>query len=364
MNTSNDKIKIRKRKTKAGNYSIYLDTYDNGRRKYEYLRLYLIPEKTREDKRKNRETLQLAETIRAKRLIELRNGKYGIGGSESGSEISFFAYFSRLCTEPGLSKSTLSSRQDSFRHVRAYEPREISFADVTQQWIEGFKRYLDAQPLKQNTKALYFQHFKTCINRAYKEGIISDNPLRRVSSFSQEEGQRMYLTIEEVQRLASTPCKHPEVKRAFLFSCLTGLRRSDIVALRWEDVHREGAFTRIIFRQRKTHRQEYLDINAEASQLLGAPSEGDTHVFRLPIVQTTCDELSRWTASAGITKHITFHCARHTFATLLLSLGTDLYTVSKLLGHSNTKTTEIYAKVIDRSKQQAVASIPHIMTHE
>ena len=171
----------------------------------------------------------------------------------------------------------------------------------------------------------------------------------------------MYLTIDEVRKLAQTPCRSEEVKTAFLFSCLTGLRRSDIAKLTWGEVHQQGEFTRIIFRQKKTGGQEYLDITKQAAALMGERGADDERVFKwFNSPGSTNDIIRVWVANAGINKDITFHCGRHTFATMMLDLGADIYTVSKLLGHADISTTQIYAKVLDKKKQAAVAAIPDV----
>ena len=174
---------------------------------------------------------------------------------------------------------------------------------------------------------------------------------------------REYLTIEELKRLASTECLYPEVGRAFLFSCLTGLRRSDIVKLTWGEVSTLAGRTRLIYRQKKTRSQEYLDITAQAAELLGERGDAgpDDLVFdSIYHPQRTIDILRGWAAMAGIDKNITFHSGRHTFAVMMLTLGTDIYTVSKLLGHRSLQTTQIYAKIVDAKKQEAVDNIPQI----
>lgn len=360
---SNEPVKLRKRKTRTGLYSLYLDTYNNGKRTYEYLRLYLVPEKTREDKRKNKETLQLAEAIRAKRVIEYHEGRYGFETSEQ-DKVLLFNYFEAQIE--GQKRNTADSWSCCLQYVKRYERRtDITLAEVTSEWVKGFRAYLEGQELAQNSKAIYFEKLRACINRAYREGIITDNPLKRVGSIKREESKREYLTLEEVQRLVETDCDNEVVKRAFLFSCLTGLRKSDIMQLQWGYVHKEGDYTRITFRQRKTGGQEYLDITHEARELMGEERGADELVFdSFPAMSTVSAVIKVWTARAGIRKHITFHSARHTFATMMLTLGTDLYTVSKLLGHKDIKTTEIYAKIVDKGKQEAVARIPSILGKE
>ncbi|MFC2488144.1 MAG: phage integrase SAM-like domain-containing protein [Alloprevotella sp.] len=379
MIQSKEPIRLRQRRTPSGLISLYLDIYLNGKRSYEYLKMYLVPEKSREAKDKNRETLRLADAIRAKRIVELRNGQYGFR-SGFATNTRFFDYYRSLCENRlgSESRGNWGNWYSCLHHLKKYEKREnITFEEITHEWVQGFKDYLEHEavawshdyrkrlkdkPLARNSKMSYFNKLRACINQAYEERIIPVNPLRGIDGFKAEEGKRMYLTIEEVQKLAETPCDYPKIKTAFLFSCLTGLRRSDVLRLRWGDVHQQGEFTRIIFKQKKTQGQEYLDITAEAADLMGERGKPEDNVFT-DIHSPTCTNtaIKVWVARAGIDKEITFHCARHTFATMMLDLGTDIYTVSKLLGHRKLETTQIYAKVLDKKKQEAVARIPSIL---
>lgn len=379
MSDSREPIRLRQRKLPTGNTSLYLDIYIDGRRTYEYLKMYLVPEKTRADKEKNRETLKLADAIRAKRVVELRNGQFGFL-SPSAPSLRFYDYYRAMC-EKRLgteSRGNWGNWYSCLHHLKKYEKREnITFAEITPEWVQGFKDYLENEavawghdfrkrikdkPLSRNSKLSYFNKLRACLNQAYEEGVIPSNPMRGIDGFKPEEGTRMYLTLDEVRKLANTECEYPQIKAAFLFSCLTGLRRSDVLRLTWGDVHKQGEFTRIIFRQKKTSGQEYLDISPQAAELMGKRGLPDEHVFT-DIHSPTCtnNTLKLWVARAGINKTITFHCGRHTFATLMLDIGTDIYTVSKLLGHRDLSTTQIYAKVMDKNKQAAVASIPTIL---
>lgn len=379
MGQSKEPIRLRQRRTPSGLISLYLDIYLNGRRSYEYLKLYLVPEKTRADKEKNKQTLLLADAIRAKRVVELRNGLYGFSG-EFATSVRFFDYYRDL-VEKRLgeeSRGNWGNWRSCYHHLKKYEKRDdITFAEITPEWVQGFRDYLDNEavawghdyrkrikdkPLAKNSKCSYFNKLRACLNQAFEERIIPVNPMRGIEGFKDEEGTRMYLTIEEVQRLVHTPCEYPQIKSAFLFSCLTGLRRSDVLRLRWGDVHKQGVFTRLIFRQKKTKGQEYLDITAEAAELMGERGRSEDFVFT-DVHTPTCTNrtIQEWVLRAGIDKKITFHCARHTFATMMLDLGTDIYTVSKLLGHRDLSTTQRYVKVMDKNKQAAVASIPSIL---
>lgn len=374
--TSSEPIRLRKRLLKDGRQSLYLDLYHNGKREYEYLKLYLIPERSRADKETNKQTMKLAEAIKAKRIVDYQNGKFGFHQPEN--EIKFFDYYKAMCEKrrgAPESRGNWGNWYSCLKHLEIYEKnRDITFGDITPEWVQGFKDYLekeakawsadfrtrlDYHPLARNSKLSYFNKLRAAINQALADGVISQNPMRGIDNFKAEEGKRMYLTIDEIKKLAATDCNWPGVKRAFLFSCLTGLRRSDIMKMTWGEVYKQGEYTRIIFKQKKTNGQEYIDITPQAAALMGERGNITDKVF--PDILTpgaTNHALSVWTLKAGIQKEITFHCARHTFAVMMLDIGTDIYTVSKLLGHRELSTTQIYAKVLDKNKQAAVMNIP------
>lgn len=373
-------VQLRRKALLNGNTSLYLDIYWNSKRSYEFLHLYLVPEKTKADKEKNRETLQLANSIKAKRIVEIQNGEYGFK-SRFKEETLFFEYYDKL-TEARKrtdSKGNYSNWVSCRSHLLKYAKRDnITFSDITPKWVQGFRDYLekDAEaygndrcrskrhPLSQNSKQSYFCKLRACLRQAYEDGIIRQIPMRGVEGFSVEESTREYLTIDEVRAMSATECDYPEIKRAFLFACLTGLRRSDIEKLTWGEVTMLGKRTRLIFKQKKTGGLEYLDITPQAAALIGerGKKKASDKVFgNLLYPSDTNTQLRAWALRAGIDKHISFHCGRHTFAVMMLTLGTDIYTVSKLLGHRELKTTQIYAKIVDAKKQEAIDNIPDIL---
>lgn len=366
MSITNNKetVKLRQRVRPSGNISLYLDIYRRGVRRQENLKLYLIPEKTRADKEKNRQTLQLAEAIRSKRHMEVINGEYGFSNSDSG-DILFVQYAEALAEQRNS-----EGLRTCVYHIKRYDKRQfLTFNDITPQWVEGFMRYLDKVPknkaqgerLHVNSKRLYIDKLRAIIHHAQRKGIIHNDPLRGVDNWKAEETTREFLTVEEVRRIAATHCDSDQIRRAFLFSCLTGLRRSDVERLRWGDTQTQGEFIRIVFHQKKTKGLEYLDVSPQARALMGERGGDDALIFgALPSTGHTNHILQKWVLRAGIDKRITFHCARHSFAIMMLDIGTDIYTVSKLLGHRELKTTQIYAKVLDKSKQKAVANIPNL----
>jgi integrase len=170
-----------------------------------------------------------------------------------------------------------------------------------------------SRPLSQNSKQSYFNKLRACLNQAVEDEIIPKSPMRGIEGFKDEEVERVYLTLDEVKAMAVAECTYPMLKQAFLFSCLTGLRKSDIEKMRWSEVHTQGQHTRIIFKQKKTGGQEYLDISDEAVQFLGKRRADDQRVFAGFNYSAYVNyELKRWALRAGITKDITFHTGRHT----------------------------------------------------
>ncbi len=381
MGKSKDPIRLRRRKTPTGLVSLYLDIYLDGERSYEYLKLYLVPERSKADRDKNRETLALAEAIRGKRLVELRDGKFGFKGQFREGSL-FYDYYVSMCEKRLGSPGNWGNWNSCLKHLEKYDPklRKRKWSEITHEYCQGFKDYLENEAcawsqdyrkrikdhrMARNTRLSYFNKLRACCNQAFEERVIAVNPMRGIEAIKPEEKTRMYLTLEEVRKLAATECRYESVKRAFLFSCLTGLRRSDILKMTWGEVHKQGDYTRIIFTQKKTQGVEYLDLAPEAAALLGERGKVTEAVFDwIHSPSCTNDTLRQWCADAGINKRITFHTGRHTFATMMLDLGTDIYTVSKLLGHRELSTTQIYAAILDKNKQAAVSSIPSIYGSE
>lgn len=368
-------VYLRKRPRSNGTISLFLDVCRNGKRTNEYLKLYLVPEHTREDKQKNKEMLKLAEAMRAKRVVEIQSKDFGLDVT-THEEALFHDVVRRLIDRK--EGTTKTSWKNCLAHILKYDPNErITFREITPLWVRGFRDYLDTQamqwdidtrkrevepkPISQGTKALMFQKFCSVFNMAMREGIISTNPTVGVERFKEPDSEREFLTIDEIRLLRNTPPPNEHLAKAFFFSCLTGLRWSDIVKLKWGEVQEWNSGRRIVFNQKKTGGLEYLDLNEQAAEMLGDRCDSESLVFpHLGPIQAARISIAAWVKSAGINKHITFHCARHTFAVMMLDLGVDLYTVSKLLGHKSIETTQVYAKILDKNKKAAVERIPRI----
>ena len=345
-------VKLRKKKLAGGNVSLYLDVYHNGKRQYEFLGLYLT-----KDKQTNKETLKLARSITAKRQLELSNSEHGFI-PHFKKKANYVEYFQRLAkTKPADARAW----HNTLRHLETFTGGYIRFAGVTDEWLETFKTYLVSK-VSPNTAHTYFSKIKASLNQAVKEKIIFDNPAKYVSQIKKQDTERVFLTLAEIQKLAVTPCKDYEVKRAFLFACFSGLRLSDVKALQWQKIKENT----IEFRQKKTKGFEYLPLSEQAKQILTERPNlkilnmKNSAVFNLPGQSQIGLVLKAWAKQAGIDKRLTFHVARHTFATLAITQGSDLYTVSKLLGHKTIQATQIYAEVIDEKKRSAMANLPTI----
>ena len=359
------KVTLRQR-TKNNKIVLYLDFYHKGKRRTENLKLFLHPDpKTTEERVFNRKTMALAKTIWSQHQIEIQNGTYGFQDLEK-LKGSFFKYITDLLEKKNTSAGNYGNWDSMFKHLKAYYPNGINFQKLDTEFVEGFKNYLDKDAktkggklLSQNSKYSYFGKFKAVLKQAVKDGYIKTNPAETISHFKQGEPQREFLTLDELQAIVKVECEIPLLKKAFLFSALTGLRWSDIEKLRWSEVqHSKEMGYYIRFRQKKTKGAETLPISEQAYSLLGEQGENANKIFEgLHYSAWSNLKLQQWVMKAGISKTITFHCARHTYATLQLTMGTDIYTVSKLLGHKELKTTQIYAKVIDDKKKDAANRI-------
>lgn len=307
----------------------------------------------------------MAENILTLKKAELIKGKFNIGDDNKG-KILFLDYYNKLKEDRYESKGNYDNWEAAFKHLERYCPSNLSIKDVDENFLKGFKKYLNKEArtngdtlLSQNTKYTYFNKLRAVLREAYAEGYLNVDVVKSVKGFSQGESKREYLTHSELQALSGTACKYVVLKRAFIFSCLTGLRWSDINKLKWSEVREEEGNYRVIFRQKKTEGLEYLYISQQARELLDERGNRDDKVFKgLKYGAHFNAEILKWCMRAGISKHITFHSARHTNAVLLLENGADIYTVSKRLGHKEIRTTQIYAKIIDVKMKEAANSIP------
>ena len=370
--SSKELVSLRLKPTANGGSSLYLDYTVDGVRYKEYLKMYLVRERNETDRAQNRETMRQAQGMKARRTTEIMQGETGFVTKRKETEdVSIVDYIERRQEfyenngQPGMADSLRSM----LNYVRSFRNAPLRLVDSD--WLSGFLRHIRNSGMAQGTQALYYGHIRTILNSARREGLTDTNPMDRVDPNlipSAPESVREYLTLDEVRALASTPMscrKWPDLKPAFLFSCFTGLRISDVRGLTWGKIVNAGdGKSQIEMTQKKTGGAVFVPLSVNAQSWLPSERGGkDEKVFRLPGEGSASyigKVLGRWCEDAGVNKKVTFHVSRHTFATLLLEYGTDIYTVSSLLGHSSVATTQIYAKVVDRKKREATDSIPEL----
>ena len=274
-------VKLRKRPRKNG-YSLFLDIYDQGQRKFEYLNLTLV-----NDKKQDKATLKLAEDVRAKRQLELKSASFGFV-SETRRKDDFVEYFKKLVDERPPERSSWNC---TYLKLKTFSKGQIAFQNVTPEWLNNLKKFILSE-VSQVTAWHYYANIKYALNKAVKEKIIPSNPSALVENIKKPESKREYLTLDEIKKLNENYCIKT-VKSAFIFSCFTGLRYSDVRNLKWENVKED----RIEFKQQKTQSQEYLPLSKTALKILNEKREIATdseYVFSLPHKTVILQHIKKW----------------------------------------------------------------------
>lgn len=359
-------IALRTKALAGGRKSLYIDYTVGGRHHRTALALYLVPEESVRARRANRKTLRQAQAILRRRQEELLHEQLRRERARSEQGTLLSAWLAEQCEAQRRRGVRSLTRLHTVRaRLLEYAPAAI-LEQLDKPFLSGFIDYLrteyrtrSGQPLAPKTLFNMIGIFSAALNRAVSEGRLAQNPYRLFEQAERlrpgRDPQREYLTIEELKQLIATPCASAEVQRIFLFSCFTGLRISDVQRLRWSDLSEHEGGLRIGIRQEKTHRTLYIPLSKQARKWM--PDRGDQPA-EAPLFAVVPHDynarIAAWVQAAGIAKHITHHCGRHTYATMLLTLGVDLYTVSKLLGHTSLRHTQRYAQIVDRQKDEAV----------
>lgn len=385
------KVSLRVKKISDKKESLYLDFYPpitnptTGKpTRREFLGLHINPETITDkdgnvkkiklnpiDKQHNKDTKKLAEDIKAKRMLEVQRGDYGFLANDSQQQ-NFIDYCKGIAAKHSLRNREVWNC--AIHYLEDFGGKSLRFADLNVKFCNDYTEYLlNAKRMRsrkltisQNSALAYQNKFKAALNKAFEEGLLKTKLTTQFDTIKEAEFSREFLSIEELNRLANTNCTLPLLKTAALFSSLTGLRFSDIQKMIWSEVQEtteniHNVKTNIYyirFIQQKTKGVEMLPISEQAFKMLGERGKPDEKVFEgLEYSAFVNFHLKRWLINANIGKNITFHSFRHTYATLQLSAGTDIYTVSKMLGHRDLKTTQIYAKIIDQTKREAANKI-------
>lgn len=377
-------VKVWLKPLRNGNKAIYLRCYvaNTGSRgyKYESLGMYLVPEVNAASKNQNKNTLLAVEAIKAQRIIDAANGKASIKKTDRSKKtllVDWMQHYADVKAKLGQSKSNAITISNVLLHLIKYKGNKVTMAQVDKAYCEGFVLYLangttigtskpkktgehKEKPIAASTARLYFNTFVTALNEAVRDGVIDKNPTAQLKKeekkpLKRSGNDRGYLEIEEVRKLVETPCNDEQIKRAFLFACFCGLRLSDIKDLKWQDIKFDADGGAVVSKVQVKTRQS-IDVPLSANALKWLPDRGKAKeaVFSLPTHFTINRSVKKWAKDAQIEKNVTFHLSRHTFATTLLTSGADIYTTSKLLGHQNLRTTQIYAEVVSKKKVEAV----------
>ena len=265
-------------------------------------------------------------------------------------EQDFIKYFEGIIYKrhPNSSDSIIVNWERVAELLKLYSHgKPIPFKTISVKFLEDFKMFLLAAP-----------QGKAGVRQAFIDEYLTVDISSKVNGIQAQDALREVLNMEEVKKLAKTPCKSDILRRASFFSIMTGLRHCDIQSLTWGRLQYLNNSWQIVKMQDKTDVPEYHPISDQAYELCGERRDPDRLVFEgLQDPSWINRPVKKWIEAAGITKHITFHCFRHSFATLQLENGTGLYTIQKLLGHKNIRTTQIYAHMIDSAKVKAANSI-------
>ncbi len=357
-------VRLRTKKLANGSQSLYLDIYRFGKRTYEYLKMYLIPETDHNARLQNQATMNAANAIKSKRIIELTNGEAGIETKERVYLLDWMKTYKENQAKRGKKDGYQISKTISI--LRDYAGERMLMDQIDKTFCQNYLDYLQTEYRSNKGKRVtnftlhtYYRVLNGALNAAVRAEIIKSNPFTKISNSDKirlPESKRSYMTIDEVRALIDTPMENEAIKDAYLFSCFCGLRISDIIRLQWKDVFVDGGQYRLSVSMQKTKEPIYLPLSSEALKWM--PERGnktpEDKVFDLPSPNTINILIKPWAKAAGISKRFTFHTARHTFATMMLTLGADLYTTSKLLGHADVKMTQVYAKIINKKKDDAV----------
>ena len=366
-------VRIRFKQLVNGAQSIYLDIYVEGKRTYEFLKLYLIPETNAMARTQNAVALSAANKLKSEKIIEITANRGGIKALPNRSKLlvqDWMNTYYEDCERRGRRGNAIIKNT---AHVLAAFRKDAMMGNIDKDFCLKFISFLRNEYISQYGRKLsemtgvsYLGCFRGALNAAVSAGVIAENPLNRLSAkekIKMPESKREYLTIEEVKKLIATPCPKPIVKSAFLTSCYCGLRISDIKRLTWGDITIDGDQWRINLVMHKTGTPIYLPLSKQARTWMperGGRADTDLVFGKMPVDNIINKAIAEWAKAAGISKKVTYHTSRHTMATMLLTLGADLYTVSKLLGHSRIETTQIYGKIINKKKDDAIGLLDDV----
>lgn len=356
-------VTIRYKSLKSGKFSVYFDIYTKtvegkGKRNYEFLGIYVLKDYSNNRTRileKDSETMKLVQVLRNNKETELNFSKYGY------TQTSRISYELLDYLADCLKKKHNHKLDCLIIHLNKYlKNKSFLFSEVTIEFLDKFQDYLLLY-VSRNTTNAYMSVFRQNFNKLLTRGLVEESPFHVWKPVKEEYLERDRLTIEEVRILANKIPKrgNSQIRHAFLFSCFCGgLRVSDIKNITYDNII-DG---KLVFRPVKTPNKVVTvpiveDVYAILDGMVKHPINKKIF-WDLPTSQTINLYLKFWAYEAGIIKNLHFHVARHTFATIGLTFGIDLFTMKELLGHSKIEMTQIYAKIVDKKKEEELMKFP------
>lgn len=348
-------------------------------RKREYLKLYLWQApRTPIERQQNKEILELAKKIRFDRGQDLLESVEGYR-LKKDRDINFLDYFQSYIDkytkkDYRMIVIALKRFRDFLHDTPEYNKFEkrIKPEQITKDIVEAYTEYLQSRSVGEGAKSIYAR-FKKVIKYAVEHDVISKNPCNGiVIKVDEQILKKEVLSPEEIQRLIATHYdnENPNIRRAFIFCLYCGLRYCDVKDLTFANVDYSNKLLKFEQNKTKGHSANsgvIIPLNDGILSLIGepiSPNNRDEAIFPLPSYEMCLKALKRWVKRAGINKHISWHCARHSFAVNILNNGANIKTVASLLGHSGLKHTEKYTRAIDSLKQEAINSLPKLNIEE
>lgn len=360
------RVSIRYKEKTNGMKSIYLQFYPGIRNskgeivKYEFLNLevYSNP-KTKEQRLFNKTIEEISESIRCQRYIQIVRRDYNFLGKDN-LDGDFLEYFHRNADFHG------PKFEAARLHFEEFCGHSCKFKDLSPSLCEKYRFYIlhdkhlanCDKSIKHNTASSYFNVFLNIVKLAFKDNIIPDDYTKDVRPIKwNHDINKDYLTVEEIQLLEQMKYdKHPQLPQACLFSIYTGLRRSDILDLKWEHFVRRGNHVYIEKKIVKTEMFVRLPLSRDALRIIGKRKKEGT-VFTELTISILNIHVKRWLELANIRKHITFHCFRHTYAMMLTEKGISTNIISSLLCHKKLSSTQVYSKVTTQMVERTIEQI-------
>lgn len=353
-------VTLKKRKVK-GKIALVLDKGTRGKGGRVTLKqwLYINP-KTAEQKKHNAEAMLIAEQLRAKADVELLYQDTDMVAPHNldTTLLEYFVEYAKAYTKADHRKVNAA-----IEHFKLFQGKGlIRMRDLNDNRVNDFKDYLLANVSQQTARA-YFSKFVTMLKRAAIDKCCRYDVTKYGGSIPRGQGEltKEVLTTEEIQKLAKTPCGNETIKYAFIFSCFTGLDFADIYELQWKHINGDS------FRKprEKTEMRGVRPLHPTAQAILGKMDLSTEFVFQeIPnrpkrsYSLNSCNKtIKHLVNKAGINKHITWHCARHSFGT---NTEGDDGTIAALLGHAGTDMVKVYRRIKDERLKKAVNSLPEV----